>query len=157
MQIPCGIPTVKRQSEAEDPLYATKPVPNALLGVQPKQDKRLTSPARAGSGAGHLLRRGAGRARIGLGLVRHAAPPLGLSHSIPAPASRAEGGLRWRRGPARSRRRKREAGPRRALIEGLGARPGRGYGSKYNTCEKPCAVPASGCVVIGWRPCGKWS
>lgn len=37
----------------------------------------------------------------------------------------------------------REAGPRRALIERLGARPGRGYGSKYNTCEKPCVVPAS--------------
>lgn len=82
----------------------------ALLGAQPKQDKRLAPPARAGSGAGHLLRRGAGRAgsgagraRIGLGLGRHAAPPLGLSHSIPAPAPRAEGGLRWRRGPARSR------------------------------------------------------
>lgn len=119
------------------------PYPSAPLGERPNHDRSLTSAGRTRGGTPSEAQE---QGQLGLARAScdNAAPPLGLSHSIRAPALRAAGRPRRKSLPARNPWRKREAGPR------LTARGrGRGGDMGLNNRGKPCWVPALGRVVTG--------
>ena len=118
----------------------------APLGDRPNHYKSRTSAGRTPGGTPSEAQE-QGQLGLARALYDNAAPPLGLSHSIRAPEPRAAGRQRWKSRPARNPWWKREAGPRRALIDGPGAWPRRGYGSKY--WWEALLGPSLGRLVIG--------
>ena len=113
----------------------------AQVGERPNHDKSRTSAGRTRGGTPSEAQE-QGQLGLARALCDNAAPPLGRSHSIRAPEPRATGRQRWKSRPARNPWLKREAGPRRALIDGPGAWPRRGYGSKYGLAGPFFGVPS---------------
>ena len=127
---------------------------SARLGESPKRGQSRTSAGRPRGGTPSEAQE---QGQLGLARASrdNAAPPLGLPHSIPAPAPWAAGRQRaTEEGPARNPWRVREAGPLGPWLTARGR--GRGGVTGLGAGGRPRWVLLWGAWSQAAQPCGKW-